>query len=119
MIYILDDDEAMADSMFWLVTAMGFSAKVCLNPDQFIKAYQPELNDKLIVDIRMPEISPYEFRMTLKKHNIKIPLIYVSALVDDGRSDLVKTLSKNDFNEVLGFLSKPFEPEHLQDLLAA
>ena len=70
LIAIIDDDEAMQDSLRDLLEAAGLTARCFGSAEEFLKS---DLHGKaacLIVDIRMPKMSGLELQATLKERGI-------------------------------------------------
>src|SRR5271156_4786350 len=72
LIAIIDDDEAMQDSLHDLMEAAGLVAR-CLESDLHTRAAC------LIVDIRMPKMSGLELQTRLKEDECNIPIIFITA----------------------------------------
>ena len=53
-IFIVDDDEAVRDSLRWLLEANGYRVKCFSSAEEFLQHYDPEHIGVLIVDVRMP-----------------------------------------------------------------
>lgn len=82
LIAIIDDNEAVQDSLRDLIEAAGFEARcfgsavVFLNSDSYGKVAA------LIIDVLMPEMSGFELQSRLKAERLPVPLIFITAHED-------------------------------------
>ena len=80
-VYIVDDDEAVRDSLRWLLEGNGFSVKVFKNAEEmldFSKAQSHGMAGCLILDVRMPGITGVELHDVLLNEGIDIPVIFIT-----------------------------------------
>lgn len=111
LVYIVDDDEAVRDSMRLLVESSGFSTRDFASADLFLKADSADLGC-LLLDLHMPGTSGIELLRLLRSRGMAWPVFVIS-----GRRDPVLDA------EVLAagasaLLSKPFDDQQLLDLVA-
>src|SRR3546814_691324 len=52
-IYIVDDDEAVRDSLRWLLEANGYRVRSYSGAEEFLHAYEPDQVGVLIADVRI------------------------------------------------------------------
>ncbi|HEX4026581.1 MAG TPA: response regulator [Rhizomicrobium sp.] len=109
-VYIVDDDEAVRDSLRLLLESSGFSAREFANADLLLNTNIDEMGC-LLLDLHMPGISGLELLRLLRARGLKRPVIVIS-----GRRDPVQDA------EVLAagasaLLSKPFDDQQLLDLV--
>ena len=71
--------------------------------------------DMVLMDLHMPDMDGYEIARTIRslgdKKFIKLPILAISADVSTGVRNKVKAHGMNDY------LSKPFKPEQLLELI--
>src|SRR5271156_5211109 len=96
LIAIIDDDEAMQDSLHDLMEAAGLVAR-CLESDLHTRAAC------LIVDIRMPKMSGLELQVRLKEEECNIPIIFITAHGDARMR--IRAMREG----AVEFLAKPFD----------
>ena len=109
-VYIVDDDEAVRDSLRWLLEGNGFSVKVFSNAEElldFSKAQSHGMVGCLILDVRMPGITGVELHDVLLKEGINIPVIFITG--HGSVSLAVKSMKKG----AIDFLEKPFSDEEI------
>ena len=103
-VYIVDDDEAVRDSLRWLLEGNGFSVKVFSNAEEllgFSKKQTHGIAGCLILDVRMPGITGVELHDVLLKEGIDIPVIFITG--HGSVSLAVKSMKKG----AIDFLEKP------------
>lgn len=111
-IYIVDDDEAVRDSLRWLLEANGYAVRSFAGAEEFLAAYDPELVGVLIADIRMPGMSGLELQEALIARKAPLPIVFIT-----GHGDVpmaVSTMKKG----AVDFLEKPFNEADLRALVA-
>ncbi|HLU79031.1 MAG TPA: response regulator transcription factor, partial [Burkholderiaceae bacterium] len=111
-IYIVDDDEAVRDSLRWLLEANGYRVKSFSGAEEFLHAYDPDQVGVLIVDVRMPGMSGLELQEVLLARQAPLPIVVIT-----GHGDVpmaVSTMKKG----AVDFLEKPFNEAELRDIVA-
>src|SRR5271156_531556 len=82
LIAIIDDDEAMQDSLRDLMEAAGLVAGGFGSAEEFLESDLSRRAACLIVDIRMPKMSGLELQTRLKEEECNIPIIFITAFDD-------------------------------------
>src|SRR5690606_26789523 len=112
-IYIVDDDEAVRDSLRWLLEANGYNVRSFAGPEEFRPAYGAEQVGVQIADTRMPGMSGLELQETLIARKAPLPIVFIT-----GHGDVpmaVSTMKKG----AVDFLEKPFNEADLRALVAS
>ena len=78
VIYIVDDDEAVRDSLRWLLEANGYRVKCYAGAEHFLEAYDPEQVGVLIADVRMPGMSGLELQEALIERKAPLPIVFIT-----------------------------------------
>ncbi len=111
-VYIVDDDEAVRDSLELLLDTVGLSTNTYPSALAFLEDYElihnRTQNACLILDIRMPGMSGTELHQKLIDKGSDLPIIFIT-----GHGDIpmaVKAIQRG----AMDFIAKPF---HDQDLL--
>jgi FixJ family two-component response regulator len=107
LIAIIDDDEAIQDSVRDLLEAAGLAARCFGSAEDFLKS---DLHCKaacLIVDIRMPKMSGLELQATLKEEDCNVPIIFITAHGDARMR--IQAMRRG----AVEFLAKPFDHQLL------
>jgi FixJ family two-component response regulator len=107
LIAIIDDDEAMQDSLRDLMEAAGFAARCFGSAEEFLKSDLHRRAACLIVDIRMPRMSGLELQAKLKEEECNVPIIFVTAHGDARMR--IQAMRQG----AVEFLAKPFDHQVL------
>ena len=107
LVYLVDDDEAVADSMRWLLEGNGFEVQSFNSAEAFLAAFDPEPAACLVLDVRMAGMSGIELHDELLRRGERIPLIFMT-----GHGDVPMAVSRMKLGAV-DFLEKPFDDQHL------
>jgi len=112
IVYIVDDDEAVRDSLRWLLEANGYQVVAFDSAEKFLEGYNPNVVSVLIADVRMPGMSGLELQETLMARKASIPVVFIT-----GHGDVpmaVSTMKKG----AVDFLEKPFNEADLREIIA-
>ncbi len=108
MVYVIDDDEALRDSIVFLLTTSGLEAAPYDGAEAFFAAVPRDTVEGCIVsDVRMPGMSGIELLKRLKSDGPDLPAIVIT-----GHGDVplaVEAMKLGAFD----FIEKPFDDESL------
>jgi len=105
IVHVVDDDEAMRDSMAFLLRAENFQVQTYADATDFLNAL-PQINAGCIVtDVRMPGMSGIELLQRLRELKVSLPVIVVS-----GHGDVPLAVEAMKTG-ALDFIEKPFDDE--------
>ena len=107
LIAIVDDDEAMQDSLRDLMEAAGLAAQSFGSAEEFLKSDLHRKAACLIVDVRMPKMSGLELQTKLKEEQCDVPIIFITAHGD------AKMRIQAMRRGAVEFFSKPFDHQLL------
>ncbi|MFN4326180.1 MAG: response regulator transcription factor [Azonexus sp.] len=107
-IHVVDDDEAMRDSMSWLLEGEGYPVACFDSAEAFLQAFHTDMRGCLVLDVRMPEMSGLELHEKLDSLGSQLPVIFVT-----GHGDVPMAVSALQ-RGACDFIEKPF---HNEDLL--
>ena len=110
-VYIVDDDDAIRDSLTWLLEASGIRVESYDCATDFLARYQPEPPCCMVLDIRMPGMSGTELQDRLIERGERIPIIFITAHGDVPMA--VQAVKKG----AVDFIEKPFNDRQLLDLI--
>ncbi len=107
MIFVVDDDTYVLESVSVLLNKYGYSVITCENAKEAMAKLQENKIDIVLTDIKMPVVSGIELLGEIHKLNPEIPVILMTAYAElDIAVDAVK---KGAFD----FIIKPYKPEYL------
>lgn len=109
VIYVVDDDEAIRDSLRLLLRSVGLKSEVFANASDFLKALDPKRHSCLLADIRMPGMSGLELQDELNRRHIEIPTIFIT-----GHGDVPMAVNAIRAGAI-DFIQKPFRDQDLID----
>lgn len=101
-VYIVDDDEAVRDSLSVLLEAVGHRVRTFGLAKDFLDAAPALQVGCLIADIRMPEMDGLELQRTLNEQNLHFPMIVIT-----GHGDVPLAVRAMKAG-ALDFIEKPF-----------
>ncbi|MCL7940558.1 response regulator [Halomonas sp. ATCH28] len=107
-IAIVDDDQALRDSLAWLLDSVGLTSCAYADGEAFLSA-DPVGFDALLLDVRMPGLSGLQVQQRLNELEHAPPVIFMT-----GHGDVpmaVSALKAGAFD----FIEKPFNPQQLID----
>jgi two-component system response regulator FixJ len=107
VIHVIDDDDAVRDSMALLLSTEGLRVKAHASANDFLASVQPEASGCVVTDARMPEMTGIELLEEMKARNLTLPVVVVTAYADVSLA--VQAMKQGAFD----FLEKPFDNEAL------
>ncbi|MFD7500768.1 response regulator transcription factor [Streptomyces sp. NPDC059850] len=113
LVYIVDDDEELSESLAWLLESVGIRSERFQDARTFLRSYDRDRPACLILDVRMPELSGFDVQQLLNETGAPLPVVFVSAHGDIRMS--VRAMQ----NGAVDFLEKPYDPQHLLDVVQA
>ncbi|KAB2913253.1 MAG: response regulator [Hyphomicrobiaceae bacterium] len=107
-IALVDDDDAVLDSLRLYFTATGYDVAAFAEADSLLKALSEGLEpDCIVSDIRMPALSGLELQRELSARKIAIPLILITG---HGDVEMAVGAIKAGAHD---FIEKPFDERRL------
>ena len=107
LVAIIDDDEAMQDSLRDLMEAAGLVARCFGSAEEFLESDLHRKAACLIVDVRMPKMSGLQLQAKLKEEESNVPIIFITAHGDARMR--IRAMREG----AVEFLSKPFDHQLL------
>ena len=111
IIYVVDDDEAVRDSLQWLLEGKGYRVRCFDSPETFLNRFDPREVACLFADIRMNDMNGLELQDKLIERKSPLPIVFITAHGDVPMA--VETMKKG----ALDFIQKPFEEKELVNLV--
>ena len=108
-VFVVDDDQAVRDSLSMLVRSVGLEAETFPGAAAFLEAYDPDRSGCLVLDIRMPGMSGLDLQRRLNEANAILPILFIT-----GHGDVPVAVRAMRAGAV-DFLQKPFDQQELLD----
>jgi two-component system, LuxR family, response regulator FixJ len=107
VVHVIDDDEAVRQSLAFLLRANAIKVETYESGTAFLEAAPALKSGCVITDVRMPEIGGIELLRRLKELRIPLPVIVIT-----GHGDVPLAVEAMKFGAA-DFLEKPFDDEIL------
>jgi two-component system response regulator DctR len=108
-VFIVDDDEAVRDSIQELASSVGLAAEGYASAADFLAAFDRARPGCLVLDVRMARMSGLALQARLNETGARIPIVFIS-----GHGDVptaVEALRAGAVN----FVTKPYREQELLD----
>jgi two-component system response regulator FixJ len=112
-VYVIDDDEAMRDSLNFLLDSADFSVKLFETAQNFLDVLQDLEFGCVVSDVRMPGIDGIELLKRMKAGHSTFPILIMT-----GHGDVPLAVEAMKLGAV-DFLEKPFEDDRLIGMIEA
>ena len=107
LISIVDDDDAVRNSLDDLIRSIGFRTQGFPSAEAFLSSHQARATTCLILDVRMPGMNGLDLQRQMVAADWRIPIIFITSHADDGARARALEAGAVDF------LYKPFREEEL------
>lgn len=111
VVYLVDDDEALRDSLVWLLESNGYQVLAYESGEAFLAQYSAEMTGCLVLDVRMPGMSGLELFDALQERHCVLPVIFIT-----GHGDVpmaVRAVKRG----AMDFIEKPFGDRDILGLI--
>jgi FixJ family two-component response regulator len=81
---IVDDDQSVRESLPELLMELGFAPRTFSSATEFLATDAPLHSGCLILDVAMPGMSGPELLRELRRRNLRVPVVFITASKDDG-----------------------------------
>jgi two-component system response regulator FixJ len=112
-VYIVDDDDAVRDSLSVLLEARNYAVRSFGSAAEFLAAVPALPNGCLIVDIRMPEMDGLQLQQRLSERRLGFPMIVIT-----GHGDVALAVRAMKAGAI-DFIEKPFASDTIVTSLEA
>jgi FixJ family two-component response regulator len=111
VVWIVDDDEAVCDSLRLLLKTVGLQAQAFPDGKSFLEKFDDELPGCVVVDLRMPGMSGLELQEALHRMHSMVPVIFITG---HGTVDSAVHAMREG---AIDFLQKPADDQELLDTI--
>jgi two-component system response regulator FixJ len=109
VVHIVDDEEAVRNSLAFLLSGAGFAVRVHESATDFLAIAGDIRNGCLITDLRMPDMDGVELLRRLRDNDMLLPAIVIT-----GHGDVQMAVEAMK-NGAIDFIEKPFSDDVLID----
>jgi FixJ family two-component response regulator len=113
VVHIVDDDQAVRESLGDLLRSMDYQVTLYGSASEFLEVELPDTPACLVLDVRLPGTSGLELQVYLTRLKIRVPVILMT-----GFGDIVMSVKGMKAGAV-DFLTKPVRDQDLLDAVAA
>jgi len=106
-VFVVDDDAAVRDSIALMLGLKGYRTSTFADAEAFLSAWRNDWAGCVVADVRLPGRSGVELQETLKKRDVSLPFVIITAHGD------VATARAAFRSQAVDFLEKPFDNEQL------
>lgn len=110
-VYVIDDDEAMRDSLNFLLDSSGFGVTLFDDAQAFLEVLPGLAFGCVVSDVRMPGIDGIELLKRMKAQQSPFPILIMT-----GHGDVPLAVEAMKLGAV-DFLEKPFEDDRLTTMI--
>jgi len=107
VIYVVDDDEAVRQSLEFLLNTANVAVRSFDSAKAFLKVLSEVRSGCLITDVRMTEITGMDLLKRVKESRPELPVIVIT-----GHGDIALAVEAMKIGAI-DFLEKPFDDDHL------
>ena len=108
-VFVIDDDQAIRESLEWLMTSVDLHVESYSNAQAFVSNHDPNRPGCIVLDIRMPGVSGLDLQAQLLAQGVQLPIIIITG---HGAVPLAVRAMKAG---AVDFLEKPFDDQVLLD----
>jgi len=108
-VYVVEDDEAVRDSLQLMLRSAGLSVATYGNANDFLDDWNESMAGCIVLDIRMPGMDGMELQKHLNERHSLLPIIFVT-----GHGDVPMAVEAMKHGAV-EFIQKPYREEELLD----
>jgi two-component system response regulator FixJ len=105
VVHVIDDDDAMRESLGFLLDSAGLAARTYESAVQFLESDIPPGPACIVTDVRMPDMNGLELVRRLRARGVSVPVIVIT-----GHGDVPLAVEAMKAG-VVDFLEKPFDDD--------
>ena len=109
VIYIVEDDDEMRESLEMLVSTEGYEVKGYPSAEEFLDHLDKVSSGCILLDIKMPGMSGLELQDELNLRGVELPVVFITAHGD------IPVAVRAVKGGAASFIEKPFDADVLLD----
>jgi FixJ family two-component response regulator len=111
IVFVVDDDAGIRNSLRRLITSVGSTVEVFPSARAFLEARRPDAPGCLVLDVRLPGLSGLDLQRELAATDAELPIVFLT-----GHGDIPMSVHAMKAGAV-EFLTKPFRAQELLDAI--
>lgn len=111
IVFIVDDDEAVRESLGRLILSAGLEVETFESAQQFLASPRADVLSCLVLDVKLPGLSGLDLQKQMAEIAIEIPIVFIT-----GHGDIPTSVRAMKAGAV-EFLTKPFRDQDLLDAI--
>ena len=111
IVFVVDDDRSMRESLRRLLTSVGMTVEVFPTAQAFLGASRRDVPGCLVLDVRLPGASGLDLQKRMAETDLEIPIIFIT-----GHGDVPMSVRAMKAGAV-EFFTKPFRDQDLLDAI--
>ena len=111
MVYVVDDEESVRKGFCLLLRSAGIRHRAFCSAEQLLAEIGPDQKGCVLLDITMPRMTGLELQRELRRRQLKLSVIAISARDDEDTSTLARQLGARFF------FRKPVDDQALIDAI--
>ncbi len=111
MVFVVDDDASLRESLQDLIGSVGLRMEAFASAQEFLRSQRPDVPGCLVLDVRLQGLSGLDLQKRMAEAKMEIPIIFIT-----GHGDIPMTVQAMKAGAV-GFLTKPFRDQDLLDAI--
>jgi FixJ family two-component response regulator len=113
VVFVIDDDPSIRDTLEDLLQSVGLDARVFKSTQEFLASGRPDAPACLVLDVRLPGQSGLDLQRGLGASGVDLPIVFIT-----GHGDVTMAVQAMKAGAV-EFLTKPFRDQDLLDAIQA
>jgi FixJ family two-component response regulator len=109
MVFVVDDDASMRESLKNLIRSVGLRVETLASAQEFLRAKRGDEPGCLVLDVRMPGLSGLDLQKRMAEAGVDLPIIFLT-----GHGDIPMSVRAMKAGAV-EFLTKPVRDQDLLD----
>src|SRR5687768_18414032 len=108
VVYVVDDDAAIRDSLALMLGLAGYATRLFADAESFLERFEPTWAGCVVADLRLPGLSGVELQARVRERGSAIPFVVITAHGD------VAAARAAFRAQAVDFIEKPFDAPPLR-----
>jgi FixJ family two-component response regulator len=113
VVIVVEDDAAVRDALSSLFRSVDLAVLLYASPAELLARPLPDVAGCLVLDVRLPGISGFDFQEQLRRMEVLLPIVFMT-----GHGDIPMSVRAMKSGAV-DFLAKPFRDQDMLDAVTS